>query len=699
MTTEKIYKPNEIIVVLKAVRPNFRFSYDRKTRLFNVPASFDIETTSFRSTGKVKTAIMYEWCFSLYGLVIIGRTWDEFVNMLNVLSQELNLTPDKRLVVYVHNLGFEFQFMRHYFQWSKVFALDVREPVYAITTTGIEFRCSYALSGYALEKIGEHLKTYPVKKMVGDLDYDKMRHSATPLTDAEIGYCVADVKVVVAYIAELIEELGGIARIPLTKTGFVRRFCRNACFGDGEPKSHKRQKYGEFIHGLKLQPDEYQQLKRAFQGGFTHANPFHSGRTVDDVTSYDFTSSYPTVMVAEQFPISSAELITIHNKSEFEKNLKLYCCLFDVEIFNLQSKVFYDSYISISRCWAVQSPITNNGRLVSAGHICTTVTEQDYLIIKRFYSWDNIRITNFRRYQKGYLPTDFVKAILSLYVSKTTLKDVDGFETEYQNGKEQLNSAYGMTVTDVVRPEITYGDDWNTPTEPELEKAISKYNSGRGRFLFYAWGVWVTAYARRNLFTGIMEFKSDYVYSDTDSVKVLNAEKHLRYINSYNERITAVLRRAIEYHGIDPEMINPKTKDGENKPLGVWDFDGHYSRFKTLGAKRYMVEYSHDERNSPKKRGKINITVSGLNKSKTVPYLLETYGDAIFDAFNDDLHVPPEYTGKLTHTYIDEPRDGVITDYLGQSHDYHELSGVHLEKSGYDLSLSDEYISYILSLR
>lgn len=124
--------------------------------------------------------------------------------------------------------------------------------------------------------------------------------------------------------------------------------------------------------------------------------------------------------------------------------------------------------------------------------------------------------------------------------------------------------------------------------------------------------------------------------------------------------------------------------------MGVWDYDGHYKRFKTLGAKRYIVEYDD---------GEINITVSGLNKKVTVPYLLDKYGkDGTFENFNDGLYIPAAYTGKNTHTYIDEVRTGILVDYLGTPAEYSELSAVHLEESEYSLSLSDEYIDYLLSI-
>jgi hypothetical protein len=51
---------------------------------------------------------------------------------------------------------------------------------------GFEFRCSLLLSNYALEYVGDKvISKYKVKKQVGKLDYSKIRHSETPLTDDE----------------------------------------------------------------------------------------------------------------------------------------------------------------------------------------------------------------------------------------------------------------------------------------------------------------------------------------------------------------------------------------------------------------------------------------------------------------------------------------------------------------------------------
>lgn len=258
-----------------------------------------------------------------------------------------------------------------------------------------------------------------------------------------------------------------------------------------------------------------------------------------------------------------------------------------------------------------------------------------------------------------------------------------------------------MSVTDPVREQFLYTDHWLEKDEKPItdkEDAINKYNKSPSRFLFYPWGVWVTAYARRNLFTGILEFGNDYIYSDTDSIKARNMEKHMDYINDYNNRIIKQLEKVMEYHGLDKSLISPETIKGVKKPLGVWDFEGTYKRFKTLGAKRYMVETDEG----------ISITVAGLNKKKSVPFLCrnwyydlqdKVYVNDPFDKFTDELTIKKEDTGKMTHTYIDDIMSGTVCDYRGVSAQFTEYSAVHLEKAEYSLKLSKEYTDYLLGLK
>lgn len=286
------------------------------------------------------------------------------------------------------------------------------------------------------------------------------------------------------------------------------------------------------------------------------------------------------------------------------------------------------------------------------------------------------------------MPKEFFKAILELYRRKTVLKDVEGEEINYMISKNMLNAAYGMIVTDIVRDILEYdtaSHEYEPKRKPNLTEAVEKYNNATKRFLFYPWGVWVTAYARRNLFTGILACGNDYIYSDTDSIKIFNPEKHMDYIEAYNRKIMRKVQLAAAFFGIESTEFAPKNKKGIAKPIGVWEYEGKYKRFKTLGAKRYLVQ---------RQDGSYVLTVAGVNKKKACKYL-ETHFDDPFDGFTHEMCVPSEYSGRLTLTYKDDLCEGEAYDYLGQRQYFHEESSIHMEPSDYNLTMSEEYRGFL----
>lgn len=701
---EQVFLPSEVGEMIKKcnlspkrIRKNKNSS---QMETYEVSASFDIETSSWYE-GEEKRACMYAWSFTIGSETMIGRTWDSFKMVLRYIKNTLGLSSKRVFVIYIHNEAYEFQWFRNWFEWEDVFAIDERKPIRAVTKDGIEFRCSLALSGYALK----NLPTKRYKKLVGDLDYSKIRTSATPLTDEEWFYVIYDTKKVVEYIDEQRAIYGGIENIPHTKTGKVRRYCRDTCLPKDNFNTFKL--YSNIMKTCKISSiDEYKQAKRAFAGGFTHASWRKSGKVLYNVGSFDLCSDYPATMVGCKFPMGRGSSYVPKSEEDFLEQLNNYCCLFDIHFVGLESKEIGDHPLSFSRCTLDSIQMENgrtrnarisldNGRIIKCDGLTTTLTELDFFTMRDFYKWEYYEIYNFRRYYKGYLPTPFVESILTFYKNKTELKGVEGSETEYMLSKENANSCYGMTVTDILRECYEYiNNEWITVPSKGQED-LEKYNNDSRRFLSYMWGIWVTAHARRRLFKAIKYAGDDYCYSDTDSVKVTNPSEFMKFIEEENLLFRKQLIDACNYHGFDISVTEPKTKDGVSKPLGAWEYEGVYEKFKTLGAKRYMFKKNNALKIENKKYN-VSLTVSGVNKEKAIPYLLNKYGeDAIFDEFDDGLVIPREYTGKNTLTYIDELTEGTVIDYLGNRGTYYEKSSIHMEGSEYSLSLDTDYLALI----
>ena len=665
---------------------------NKKITYFNIEVGFDIETTSIKNDG-VKSAFMYVWQLGIgfNNPIFYGRTWTELIDLLDDLSEYLELSESKRLPIYVHNLGYEFQFMRKYFTWIDVFSIDERKPIRALTINGFEFRDSYILSGYSLANTAKNLAYHKIDKLIGNLDYDLIRHHETPLTDLEMSYCENDILIILAYINEQIKICNDITQIPMTNTGRVRKYVRDQCYyrkpnGMKANKGH-RIRYRKLMSDLTIDVETYKMLKRAFMGGFTHANSLYTGKILEGVTSIDFTSSYPSVMISEKFPMSRFKEIDIKTIQQLEKLSDKYALIFDVKFENIESNIIQENYISESKCYGLINATINNGRINKADSLSTTLTEIDLSIMKACYKWESISIKNARYAHKGYLPKPIIQSILKLYQDKTELKGVSGFEVEYLLSKGMLNSIYGMCVTDIVKEQTIYDNEWYKEL-PDINEEIDKYNKSLNRFLYYAWGIWVTAYARRNLWSGILATGLDYVYSDTDSLKILNYESHKEYIKSFDESIVKKMVDMCNHYDIDKSLLNPKTNKGDSKMMGVWDYEGIYNRFKTLGAKRYLIQ----------NKNYLELTVAGLSKQNGLNYMLEMCDNdfsKVFDMFSDDLHIPANKTGKMTHTYIDDEQVLTVTDYLGNTANIRTLSSVHLEACEFTLSISNQYKHFL----
>lgn len=707
--------------------------HDKKCKIeyFNIPCSFDIETTSFyqevenpKRRSKIKTlskkrACMYIWQMSLNGTEIYGRTWSQLHVFLGQLKTFLGLNHYRRLIIYVHNLAYEMQFMLGHFDISDVFARKSCHPISCLLEGCIEMKCSYFLSGLSLAKVAENLTTVSVSKLKGQLDYEKLRHYKTPLTPEELDYCAYDVRIVVYFIREeMARNENDITKIPLTKTGYVRRYVRNKIKEKYNYKIY-RDKIKEF---MVADEDLFTTLYKSFAGGYTHANVSYIDICMENVASIDFSSSYPAQMFMHKFPMTRFVYEKIVNYSTFKEIVSRDACVFRVKFKNLQPKTTHH-ILSKSKCELLINGQIDNGRVVSADYVVTYMTDVDWKTFNLFYTFDEdeINIDKFYHAKYKFLYKPILESILDFYESKTTLKGIPSKVAEYLVAKGLLNAIYGMMVTNPVNDEIELGADFKwTTSRPDLQEALIKNKNNGNQFLCYQWGVWVTAWARYELLRAVAHMDSDVIYCDTDSIKFVDYEKHKEFIESFNKEITEALERSALMNGFETERLRPldnKTKTPQ--PLGIFTFEGIYTKFKTLGAKRYAFE----KKNKKTGKDEFRITVSGLPnaiqfgeidtdypsnpiffdddtpyqcciakvKSPT-KYILE-HGKFIY--FRDRMRIPKEYSRLYTHTYIREPYTCELTDYLGNTVEVSEECYIHMEPSEFHMGLAEDFLLYL----
>ena len=644
------------------------YSKRSKAYYYDISCALDTETTNLIIDDDHKYAWIYIFQLMIGDTFITCRTFDELADVFMNLKLTYGLNAKNRIIIYVHNLPFEFQFMRTEFRFSECMARKNR-TVFKVffDDYGIEFRDSLILSGMSLAKTAENMVKHTTRKLVGDLDYNLIRLPSTPITDKELAYCYNDVKIICDYIDEQRDQYGDITKIPLTNTGRVRREVKKNCFRTViDPKTHKKHiPYKNLMNRLTLEVLEYGYAKQAFLGGYTHANARYSKKLLADVHSIDFTSSYPTVMMSEKYPMSKGTYIKLgmNSYAEFDAYLNKTerVAVVMVDLWDIETKPdIPDDYISCSRLYQKGEQImNNNGRVHKADYVQLIVTSVDLAQIVSCYNYSKIHIIDGYFYYVDYLPKEIIECILEFYEKKTTLKGVKGMEAEYLLKKGMLNSCYGMCVTDLVSDgeQCTYNKGWEY-IKPDVAECVNQYNNNPNRFLFYVWGVFVTAYARNNLFNGIKSIGRDYVYCDTDSIKFLNLDAHKAYIADYNSSIIKKCTECLEHWDLDPAMLAPKNRKGEVKQIGIWDYEGKYDHFKTNGCKRYLTEIG----------GEFDLTCAGLPENKGIAELTRngTNVDDVFARFNDDFKVDAENSGKLAHFYNDDPFEIEVVDYLGK---------------------------------
>lgn len=584
----------------------------KKMQYLSTFATFDVETSKIELDGQPH-AFVYVWMmyFKQFDLMVTGRTIGEYFEFLQALKDHLSVC----LVVYVHNLSYEFQFLSGVYEFASddVFAVKSRKVAKAVLLETYEFRCSQILSNMSLAL---YTKKYGVKhgKLSGDeYDYSKIRYPWSDLTEREWDYCTNDVVGLSECIdVELYLGHFDVSTIPLTSTGFVRRDLKRAM----RDVSHT------LVPSIQPPYEVYQMLRAAFRGGDVHANRYYANQIMHNVKSFDRSSSYPDVLCNCKYPMSRFVKIEDLSPEGIDREIKRKRALLlriAIRDCRLKNPRWPSPYLSRHKCEILEVNSDNyaqfdNGRILSAPLVITTVTDIDFAIISEQYAGDYYVLDGYSaRY--GFLPTPYVDCVRMYYDSKTRLKGDPEQIPFYEKSKNKLNSCYGCAAQDPVKLSNYYiNGEWFPGDSPDLPEELRQdpkevyKDYCRKSWSMYAWGVWCTAWARLRLYEGVKmaalqrpdldaecEGKhSDFVYCDTDSVKYIGDIDWTEY-NAERKKAS-----------IENRAFATDAK-GRQHYMGVYEADGEYARFLTLGSKKYVTEDPD---------GTMHVTISGVGKRK-----------------------------------------------------------------------------------
>ena len=645
-----------------------------KFRFLDVISAFDIETTNDFESNQ---AFMYIWQMQIGEWTVIGRTWFDWIDFLSKLAERM--PAESKMLIFVHNLSFEFQFLKgiYPFQPEEVFAIESRKVLKCEMFDVFEFRCSYLQTNMSLAEFTHKMGVDAAKLSGEDFDYSKQRYPWTELTDQELEYCVNDVKgLVQAMRVQMDLEHDNFYTLPLTSTGYVRRDVKAAM------RHYNRSALSSQLPDYEV----FKILREAFRGGNTHANRYFTDQIIDNVKSFDRVSSYPDVQLNRKFPMSAwiredPEALTLDRVvRKIEKHGR--ACLMRCAFHNIQLQDLITGcpYIPLAKCRYPMDYENDNGRIISAAYLEISLTDIDLKIILDQYQFDTVTFLDFYHCRYAMLPAPLRDTVKKYFVQKTELKNVAGQELYYMKAKNKLNSIYGMSVQSPVKQSIDYIEQMTGMYDPDRIDNVFRERSddeiellqaaNKKAFQNYAWGVWTTAWARWELQQAIDIAGDQFIYCDTDSVKFYGDLD----FTSYNKK-HMMLSKENGACAADPA--------GVMHYLGVYELDGEYKRFVTMGAKKYAYEYED---------GKIGITVAGVAKSKGAEELQAAGG---LDQFKTGFTF--RAAGGTESVYNDIAYDAA-GEYPVIKRDGHEIkitSNVLIKDSEYTLGVTAEYLRII----
>ena len=620
-------------------KPTTAFQRGKHVEYIDVTCTFDIETTNSDEDG---FAYSFQTCIG--GLVVVPRYFEDWAELIETLCDKWRVTEKRKLIIYVHNLGYEFTYLIQLLtlRWGDCKALYTksRKPLTLEFSNGIEFRDSLKLFQKSLARATEGCKH---EKLKGDLDYTVYRTPDTPLDDKEFAYCVNDVLGLYEAIERMKKEHGfNAATLPLSNTALVKQEVNKIVNND--------KGFDPIRKALTLTKSQTYLAYKAMAGGDTHGARWKAGYTFTNCNSYDFKSAHPSQQLLWKFP-SGQPIDLPENTPEEDMNSIIdngMGWVGQVAVSGLHIKdECPDPCISVSKCINTEVITdSDNGRVLdTAGTLIFFCDSNDWQRIRDGYEYEEMTALDSFAFRLSYLPDSFRMAIFEKFKIKETMKG----SPEYMFSKICVNTIYGATAQKQIRDEYTadIGETidfeklgWEKNLEDMDDKEVEKAQNKKNTFPFL-WGLWTASLTRLKLWRLLKIVGWDKViYWDTDSCKFEGAK--VPAVEEYNREIQEQCKK----RGVVVDKGN-----GKKVYIGVAE-DEHlhanfgYKEFRFLHAKCYAARTYE---------GKLESTIAGVGKKEGVAALKDD-----IENLTDMLVI--EDAGGLMLTYHDAPAH-VRTDF------------------------------------
>lgn len=426
----------------------------------------------------------YEGCYKY------GNSIESFIRQLSTINGR----------VWFHNLKFDGKFIIDYLLRHGFTHVDARPEVGEFSTLidegGRFYSIDVNLIGNCI-KIADSLKkvtmsirdaaeTFNLDMSKGEIDYETYRPKGHILTKEEKDYLERDVKI-----------LAQIMAIRLTRGAKLTT-------GSDCLTAYKDLVGTHYFmrHFPKLSPLMDTHLRQSYKGGFVWVNPKHKNKTIEEAgASYDVNSMYPWVMRTKELPHGTPQYYSkVSNITD-----KLWIARFSL---------FASLKKNAIPCIQIKGDIRYNPReyvTETLDYADLWLTNVDYQLIKQMYEID------IEAEYGGYV-FESATGMFDDYVDYNMRGKIDAVNPgERYNYKLYLNNLYGKFGQKIV----------GKRKFPRLEDDIVKYKLADDKDrdpVYTALASFVTAYAREYLLQSALLFGDRFIYSDTDSIKVIGTE-------------------------------------------------------------------------------------------------------------------------------------------------------------------------------